>query len=228
MASNSMTRKKSIQSIVDALAAHVCCEDAHVQLLPSPDVSVYELHPPFSHYPADIILGFANPGATPTHVTIEVVSPEGVCACRHASWLNKEDVIVPALMGTTMLPMVAMPDGWSLNVGVCGQVTAVCAHLRDHVVMDAALSTFQLPRPLAFPHPTASTPPFVAGLLARSEPCAEHAVQLPDLDRALELGIRSAAASAREAGRQLSIFQELMESAWAPRRVIAGSADLDS
>lgn len=214
----------SIQNIVDTLATHLShCDGIRMQY-----ATVYELEPPFSHYPADIILGFANPGVLPTHVTIELVSPEGRSSCRHASWLTQDDIIVPALMGTTMLPMVAMPDGWSLKVGVRGKVTAMCVHLDDHVVMDAAMSTFQLPRPLAFPHPTACTPPFSAGLLARAIPSAECAVQLPDLNCALDLGRRSTAARAREAGRQSAFFQELMERVWAPSRVQAGMADLDS
>lgn len=215
-----------IQKVVDALAAHVTLGDDPESM--SDVFSVHELLPPFSQYPADVILGFVNASEQPVQLTVDIVSPDGGCTHRTRRWVNKDDVMMPALMGRTMLPMVAMPDGWSLRICVNGPVVAVCAHIRDHVVVDAALSTYQLPRNLLPPHPAASTKPFESGMLARLSTCHERVVQLPDLEQALEVGLRSKAAQAREKNRQSLIFQDLMESVWSPRRVSAGLVDIDS
>ena len=141
-----------LQKIVDMLGEAAVAwamgnEDAVAGLVGRP-FTVYEIYPPFSSVPADVILGFATSCERDAVLSIRLVEWEGGSRSppRFPSFrcsFSRSSGLVPALLGTTLLPAVAMPDGCGLKVSVSGDrpgIRAICAHLHDSVVLGMALA----------------------------------------------------------------------------------------
>jgi hypothetical protein len=146
-------------------------------------------------------------------VTVEALG--GVDGVRVTSTLclSDEDVLVPAWLGQTILPVLSIPGWCGLRVHVrpaeAGRdVRAVCATLRPDVRAAVAASKFALPY----------------------EACGSRVIALPDLWDRLErlpASCRQVATRARVRERTDAYLRELMEVVWAPSRVASGLVDLD-
>ena len=141
---------------------------------------------------------------------------------RYTLRLTPEDGLVPACLGVTALPIVAMPlcSGVTVESHGC-QAIALCAFLREDVRLAVASSGFALPSSCTLGRTVPL--PMSRGALDFGAPLR----QLPDLDAIVEAAVREPAARTRARERHSILFQELMERAWAPERVRAGMVDLD-
>jgi hypothetical protein len=231
-----------VACVVDALAAAVSRSPRIDLARRHEGFTLYELAQPFSATPADVILGFVTSDERPIELSLRLVGPglaghpgQQPFRCR----VSRDDGLVPALMGVTMLPMVALPDGWGLEVeahgaGAGASLRAVCAYLHNDVVLEMAHATYLVrdargARVLARSAGAACMRRACVGSQAADALLLLRAVVvLPDLDAAIERCVRGPAARARAAERHGLLFRELMERAWAPERVRAGLVDLDS
>lgn len=180
--------------------------------------------PPPPPPPLEVVVGFrvvGRRGLPPVELDVTVEALGGVDGVRVTSTLclSDEDVLVPAWLGQTILPVLSIPGWCGLRVHVrpaeAGRdVRAVCATLRPDVRAAVAASKFALPY----------------------EACGgeggqgSRVIALPDLWDRLErlpASCRQVATRARVRERTDAYLRELMEVVWAPSRVASGLVDLD-
>ena len=198
---------------------------------------------PFILYEAEPEYGAADGGGTTADVIVGFVTAQGETGSCDLEFrlralagpdfayvlrVSPECGLVPACLGVTLLPVLAMPLCSGIVVtkrGGTASPRAVCCLLRQDVRLAVAATCFSLP-PSCTLGRTVAIP--MSRLQAADDGGTRALHQLADLDAAIDAVVREPEAKRRAHARNDAIFRELMERVWAPDRVASGLVDPDS